>query len=182
MKENQQTLLTLLILIVLILGVGVAAFILTQEDAPTESLTTSPVSTRNGFTTEELSPGSIEVDQIRSFGATFISLQDEVLTVRLESGQQITITTTEQTQFIQRIPYSPEEFEAKFQEFNDANDTLEPGEIPPVPPAPFREEQLDLATIQSETVILVQTAENARETRTLTAESIIVQETEQIPE
>jgi hypothetical protein len=178
MQKNQQ-ILTGIILLVLLIGLGTVAVILLSETQTTPE--GSDQSNLEGFTTEQLTPGSIQVDDLRAFNGTFQELSGNALTLTIESGEEVQVSINDDTRFIRREVIDPEEFDRRYQEFLEETQNQEiptEGDAPelPTPPSPFVEETFDPSELSQGDQILLQTVENARETRTLTAESIILQE------
>jgi hypothetical protein len=177
MKKNQQ-ILTGIILLVLLIGLGTAGIILLSETQTTPEGETSQ--NLEGFTTEELTQGSILVEDLRAFNGTFQELDENSLTLTIESGEEIQVAITDDTRFIRRDVLAPEEFDRLYQEFLKQTQNQTPtseGGAPdvPTPPSPFIEKSFEPNELTQGDQILLQTIENARATKNLTAESIILQ-------
>lgn len=183
MKKNQQ-ILTGIILLVLLIGLGTAGIILLSETQTTPE--EGQQASLDGYTTEQLTPGSIQVDDLRAFNGTVQQINANSLTLLIESGEEIQVSINNDTKFIRRKVIDPAEFDRLYQEFLEQSQNQEPtpeGELPelPTPPSPFIEETFDPSEMTQGDQILLQTVENARETKNLTAESIILQDTPEEP-
>lgn len=172
MEKNQKSL-TLIILIVLVLGLGGGAiYLMTQTEEESTSLFSGSDTdqSRDGYPLEEITPGSIEVPSVQAFSVEFLSASDGTLNVRLEGGTEIAVTTTENTQVLRRENLNPNEFQQRLEEFA-TNTNPEDGQEPP---RPFEEVEITFDQIEEGQQVLLQTVENALETKDLTAELVVV--------
>jgi hypothetical protein len=171
MKKEQQILLGVTAFIALI-GIGTASIILIgrTETTPTGLLSNSS----GGYTTEDLTLLTFEIDDLRMFDVTFLSYTDNSMKVALASGKEIEVAISDETQFLRRNFIAPEEFERLNQAYVEESQNMEmtePAQLPE-PPLPYEEVQLDPTQLKSGDIINLQTFENALTTTNLSAQVV----------